>query len=1026
MSTLKRNLKQHGTVLPDNDVQGIFRQLESPNFFNYDNSNYQQQQSTSSTLPSPMYSPTKDNNNGDSKRFSDNDHNNHQLILDVTQAPISYGRKNSNRIESSKVDDSVNDSNNQQKQQEDCSNDDRPFIRAHLFRRSFSLDDIVQYQNRAIISCEHHENIEPNMMIGQPYHNQSAMDVHLQHIRHSQNPHGKISHHQNWLGGVFGCFKPIIGIISSKGFKDGKNNCEIPYENLKDMQFLGSGAQGSVYVATLNQELVAVKKMREKCETEIKHLRKLNHKNIVAFKGVCTQSANYCIVMEFCPYGQLYEYLKKCEYMPPAQVIDWSHQIASGMNYLHQHKIIHRDLKSPNVLISNNSVLKISDFGTSRQLSDCSKIMSFAGTVAWMAPEVIRSELCSEKVDIWSFGVVLWELLTLEIPYRDFEQSTIIYGVGNSNLSLPLPESFPKGYRLLMQMSWKNKPRNRPSFQQIIAHIEIASREFNDIKLEEFRNKQRIWKEEVRHALSLTRINFNNQQSLSSSSQVAGSPVSECSDRLKSKNKKKSLNHLDQLDPTAHLDLDEPLQSALQSAMIRKTASLYTDMVKVIESLVERERKICESENGGSQNGTEFSESIRNQSSQKPLTEKLLEKALNDPIYKSALELSRESSKTNNDLNDSLFVRALESPIRQRGGSQYGSVKAKLRRRNRRLNQCYSSSSKDISFSMADSQDTTAQENSIALDDCNDLISIPIDLINKSNEQQDLVTTTTTNQSNNQTQMIRGVPQRRTFDSGYGEGQSCISSPIAEPKKNCNGNGNGGGNISASSANTSASLSGQRIRARLRRQKAIDRSSCPSSGLSSNRSRPMSSSYHQQQQLYTANSSTDYEDNDYDDDDDNDYNSLYSRRSSSVGRIHEFGTCHAYGRLRRKTSAISSSDNDNDDDDDDNDIDDEGKTSSSDNDDRLKAYNIAIIKRKLKASLPSSSSSGRKSTADRRPYSGGHQHRHHHHHNHHHHHSASKYLPTTTTTTTTGKQQQQQTMTSLNNEIGDLSPRIIS
>ena len=92
---------------------------------------------------------------------------------------------------------------------------------------------------------------------------------------------------------------------------------------------------------------------------------------------------------------------------------------------------------------------------------------------------------------------------------------------------------------------------------------------------------------------------------------------------------------------------------------------------------------------------------------------------------------------------------------------------------------------------MADSQDTTAQENSIALDDCNDLISIPIDLINKSNEQQQDLVTTTTNQSNNQTQMIRGVPQRRTFDSGYGEGQSCISSPIAEPKKNCNSNGNG-------------------------------------------------------------------------------------------------------------------------------------------------------------------------------------------------------------------------------------------
>lgn len=589
------------------------------------------------------------------------DEDSSSLILDVKNKPIRYEEIERDSLEikdggfEQRFDRKESDSqkyrrNSRHIKNSDDNNDDddndedfdRPFLRTHLFRRSFSLDDIFSYQNQQILS-QHHSSIKNHQILldhnGQEYlanhpHHQQTMD-HLQ-LRRVGGNH-KLS--PNWLGGVLGCFKPIIGIISHKGFKEGKNNCEIPYEMLKDMQFLGSGAQGSVYVATYQNELVAVKKMRDKCETEIKHLRKLNHRNIIAFKGVCTQSANYCIVMEFCPYGQLYEYLKRCEYMPPAQIIDWSHQIASGMNYLHSHKIIHRDLKSPNVLISINSVLKISDFGTSRQLSDCSKIMSFAGTVAWMAPEVIRSELCSEKVDIWSFGVVMWELLTLEIPYRDFEQSTIIYGVGNANLSLPLPESFPKGYRLLMQMSWKNKPRNRPSFQQILAHIEIASREFSDFSEDEFRSKQTKWKEEVKLALSQTRINFNNQQSLSSGSQVTATPIS---NSPKSNNQKRSNRNIDPLDPTALLDLDDPPQSALQNAMIRKTASLYTDMVKVIESLVEHERKLCESENGADV-------------SQPSLSAKLLEKAMNDPIYKSALELSRSSSKqTSIELCDSL------------------------------------------------------------------------------------------------------------------------------------------------------------------------------------------------------------------------------------------------------------------------------------------------------------------------------------------------------------------------------------
>lgn len=175
----------------------------------------------------------------------------------------------------------------------------------------------------------------------------------------------------------------------------------------------------------------------------------------VWLRGVCTQAPCYCIIMEYCAQGQLYEVLRAGRKVTPRMLVDWASGIASGMNYLHLHKIIHRDLKSPkwvpeklamqlfcfvfpwsifwhwsqctfslhlhfshladaivhidlqcicllcSVLVTHNDAVKISDFGTSKELSDKSTKMSFAGTVAWMAPEVIRNEPVSEKVDIW-------------------------------------------------------------------------------------------------------------------------------------------------------------------------------------------------------------------------------------------------------------------------------------------------------------------------------------------------------------------------------------------------------------------------------------------------------------------------------------------------------------------------------------------------------------------------------------------------------------------------------------------------
>ncbi|XP_055602513.1 mitogen-activated protein kinase kinase kinase 13 isoform X2 [Uranotaenia lowii] len=330
---------------------------------------------------------------------------------------------------------------------------------------------------------------------------------------------GLASKQVGWMDGLFGCMRPVLSLIGKSHIMEMKHkqtdDWEIPFEDITDLVWLGSGAQGAVFQGELRNERVAVKKVRDVKETEIRHLRKLNHENIVKFKGVCTQAPVFCIIMEFCPFGPLHQILAQgSDIISPQRLMSWSQQIALGMQYLHSHKIIHRDLKSPNILIGKGEIIKISDFGTSREWNEISTKMSFAGTVAWMAPEVIRNEPCNEKVDIWSYGVVLWELLTGEVPYKNVDSSQIIFGVGSNSLYLPIPSSCPEGFKLLIKQCWSPKPRNRPSFKIILTHLEIAGQELLNCIMEKDRyyETQKSWREEIRCHMEKLTTNGKNIQ----------------------------------------------------------------------------------------------------------------------------------------------------------------------------------------------------------------------------------------------------------------------------------------------------------------------------------------------------------------------------------------------------------------------------------------------------------------------------------------------------------------------------------
>ena len=196
-------------------------------------------------------------------------------------------------------------------------------------------------------------------------------------------------------------------------------------------QGIGRGAYGEVFKGVYRETEVAIKlfvdqdvsdKVLEAFRKEVDILKKLRHPNILHFMGYCTVPPHMCIVTEYEHNGSLFKLLHRTKIrLDNSQKLKIALDTAIGMHYLHTSKppIVHGDLKSPNLLLGDNLNVKICDFGLSRfrmatKLSAGSKL----GTPEWTAPEVLQSSRNSEAGDVYSYGVVLWELFTGQIPWE--------------------------------------------------------------------------------------------------------------------------------------------------------------------------------------------------------------------------------------------------------------------------------------------------------------------------------------------------------------------------------------------------------------------------------------------------------------------------------------------------------------------------------------------------------------------------------------------------------------------------------
>ncbi|KAG8066223.1 hypothetical protein GUJ93_ZPchr0004g39278 [Zizania palustris] len=258
---------------------------------------------------------------------------------------------------------------------------------------------------------------------------------------------------------------------------------EISWDELELKERVGAGSFGTVYRADWHGSDVAVKVLTDQGvgEAQLKEflreiaiMKRVRHPNVVLFMGAVTKCPHLSIVTEYLPRGSLFRLINKAsagEALDLRRRLRMALDVAKGINYLHclNPPIVHWDLKTPNMLVDKNWSVKVGDFGLSRfKANTFVSSKSVAGTPEWMAPEFLRGEPSNEKCDVYSFGVILWELLTTQQPWSGLSPAQVVGAVAFQNRRLTIPQDTVPELAALVESCWDDDPRQRPSFSSIV------------------------------------------------------------------------------------------------------------------------------------------------------------------------------------------------------------------------------------------------------------------------------------------------------------------------------------------------------------------------------------------------------------------------------------------------------------------------------------------------------------------------------------------------------------------------------
>ena len=259
----------------------------------------------------------------------------------------------------------------------------------------------------------------------------------------------------------------------------------ISHDDLEIVKEVGSGVSSTVYYGFDKRDgnEVAIKKFKysflsgvhlQAFQRELTILATTRHPCLLGFIGA-TENPPYSIVTEWMGGGTLYHELHVAKRLNPTMLSIAVYDIARGMQFLHSRHIVHRDLKSLNVLFDMKGFAHICDFGFSRKEDD-GKMSVSIGTPHWMAPEMLSNHgVYNSKVDVYSFAIVMWEVLTGNYPYAGLDQQQIVAQVLVNDARPEIPDGAPQPYVDLMRRCWDRSPDVRPTFDQIIKILQTGT-----------------------------------------------------------------------------------------------------------------------------------------------------------------------------------------------------------------------------------------------------------------------------------------------------------------------------------------------------------------------------------------------------------------------------------------------------------------------------------------------------------------------------------------------------------------------